>query len=61
MPGAAHYLWSSFMNNGPTSAVAIVAIVILVLAALGGGYMFMGRGPAADKNDIHIDLPGGKK
>lgn len=48
------------MGNNPASAVAIVAIVILVLAALGGGYLFFPRG-GHDKNDIHIDVPGGHK
>ena len=48
------------MGNNPAASVAVVAIVILVLAALGGGYMFW-PGAKQDSNDIHIDLPGGKK
>lgn len=50
-------------TDSSTNSVAIVAIVILVLAALAGGYAMFGRGeaPAGRDNDIHIDLPDGKK
>ncbi len=48
--------------DSSTNSVAIVAIVILVLVALGGGYFMFGRGEAPGSgNDIHIDMPDGKK
>jgi hypothetical protein len=50
-------------TDNPSSAVATVAIVILVLAALIGGYMFFGPDGSnrGDGNDIRIDMPDGKK
>lgn len=45
------------MADRSSSAVASVAIAILVLATLVGGYMVFFR-DAGDKNDIHIDIPG---
>ena len=44
-------------DNNPASSVAAVAIVIMVLLTLVGGYMIFG-GDAGDRNDIHIDIPG---
>lgn len=45
------------MADSPSNSVAVVAIVILVLAALAGGYMMMNRGGHGDGNDIRIDMP----
>jgi hypothetical protein len=43
-------------DNSPASSVAAVAIVLMMLAVLVGGYMMFGHG--GDKNDIHISIPG---
>lgn len=45
-------------DTSTSNSVAAVAIVILVIAALAGGYLFMRD--AGDSNDIHIEVPGGK-
>jgi hypothetical protein len=45
------------MADDSSKSVAMVAIVILVLVTMVGGYMVFGV-PGRDKNDIHIDLPG---
>ena len=47
------------MAETPSSSVAAVAIVILVIATLIGGYVMFFR-DSGDRNDIHIDLPDGK-
>lgn len=44
-------------ENNPASSVAAVAIVIMLLVTLVGGYMLFVR-DGGDRNDIHIDLPG---
>jgi hypothetical protein len=44
-------------SDSPSSSVAAVAIVILLLAALIGGYMVFGDRVGHRDNDIRIDLP----
>ena len=44
-------------DNSPASSVAAVAIALMVIATLVGGYMVFVR-DGGDRNDIHIDLPG---
>ncbi|MBA2320765.1 MAG: hypothetical protein H0V89_06380 [Deltaproteobacteria bacterium] len=50
-------------TEGSSNSVAIVAIVILVLVALAGGYYMFGAGDGrrGDGNDIRVDMPDGKK